>query len=223
MIENHDGEGFAFHGEDFRCPREVFYFVRVDVVAGEHVSRGFRVHQLARAKLRARVLGIAIHVSLAAHGFDGAVHFDAEVEGLGWRGEGELTLFGQKRRASVALPIDMGREGIFALRNFRHDLIAALHVPAIIRFAVVSDLAEAEEDAAMMREAETRAFRQARGAIGAEDVHERLVGLVMFLRRAQVIRHHELRHDLATIRDGDVVFVRDGYVEGLGVEREGEK
>ncbi len=75
----------------------------------------------------------------------------------------------------------------------------------------------------MMREVEPRAFREPRGAIGAEDVHIRLVGLVMLLRRAEIIRHHELRDDLAAIRDGDVVFVCDGDVEGLRVKSDGEE
>ncbi|MFZ9176003.1 MAG: polyprenyl synthetase family protein, partial [Ilumatobacteraceae bacterium] len=46
-----------------------------------------------------------IHVGLAADGFDGAVHFDAEVEGFRRRGEGELAFLGQKRRGGVALPV----------------------------------------------------------------------------------------------------------------------
>jgi hypothetical protein len=101
--------------------------------------------------------------------------------------------------------------------------LALLHVPAVIRFSVVANLAEAEKDAAMMREVESRAFRKPRGAIRAEDMHVGLVGLVMLLRRAEIIRHHELRHDLAAIGDRDVVFVRDSDVEGLRVKREGEE
>jgi hypothetical protein len=36
----------------------------------------------------------------------------------------------------------------------------------------------------------------------------------MLLWRAEIIRHHELRHGLAAIGDGDVIFVRDSDVEG---------
>ena len=223
MIEDHDGEGFAFHGEDLCGPRQVPHLVGVDVVAGEDVGRRFCVHQLARAKLRARVLGIAIHVGLAAHGFDGTVHFDAEVEGLRGRGEAELAFLGQKRRGGVALPVDVGGEGVFARRDLCHDLVATLHVPAVIGFAVVANLAEAEEDPAMVREVETRTFREPRGAIGTKHVHVRLVGLVMLLRRAEVIRHHELGDDFVAIRDRDVIFFGDGDVEGLRVKREGEE
>ena len=75
----------------------------------------------------------------------------------------------------------------------------------------------------MMREVEPHAFREPRGAIGAEDVHVRLVGLVMLLRRAEVIRHHELRDDLAAVSDRDVIFFSDGDVEGLRVKREDEE
>ena len=51
----------------------------------------------------------------------------------------------------------------------------------------------------------------------------RLVGVVVLLRRAEIIRHHELGDDLAVMRDSDVVFFGDGDVEGLRVKHKGEE
>jgi hypothetical protein len=143
-------------------------------------------------------------------GLERTLHLDTEIKGRRRLREGERAFLGENRlsRGGFALPVDCGHEAIGGRLDRGDDLVAAFHVPAVVALAVDRDLHEAEHNAAVVGEVETRALSQAQGAAGVEDMEVGLISLQALVRGADVVGHHEPGDDLAVL--GNV----DGFVRG---------